>query len=145
MNQITRFDTESLNRALIGFDSIFDGFERRFANQIQNNYPPYNVIKHNEDQYTIELAVTGFAKNEIHVEVERDTLTVKGTKESSDENQATFLHRGLAQRDFTRSFTLAEHIEVDGAEITNGILKINLVRNIPDDAKPKIIDVVEVK
>lgn len=144
MNQITRFDPESLNRALIGFDSIFDGFERRFANQIQNNYPPYNVIKHSEDQYTIELAITGFSKEEIFVEVERDTLSVKGTKDS-EESSATFLHRGLAQRDFTRSFTLAEHIEVAGAEIQCGILKIKLVRNVPEDAKPKVIDIVEIK
>ena len=144
MNQITRFDPESLNRALIGFDSIFDGFERRFANQIQNNYPPYNVIKHSEDQYTIELAITGFSKEEIFVEVERDTLSVKGTKDS-EESSATFLHRGLAQRGFTRSFTLAEHIEVAGAEIQCGILKIKLVRNVPEDAKPKVIDIVEIK
>lgn len=146
MNQLTTFNPEALNRALIGFDSIFDGFERRFANQIQNNYPPYNIIKQSEDEYFIELAVTGFEKNEITIEVEREHLTIKGAKQAENENETTaYLHRGLAQRDFTRVFTLADHIEVSGAEIKNGILNVKLVRNVPEYAKPKLIDIVEVK
>lgn len=145
MNQLTRFDTDSLNRTLIGFDNIFDSFERKFANQLSNNYPPYNVMKVDDDNYVIELAVTGFTKEEIHVEVEGDQLTIKGAKPVEQDSTKVFLHRGLAQRDFTRSFSLADYIEVSGAEIYNGILHVNLHRNIPEEAKPKIIDVVEVK
>ena len=147
MTQLQRFDTSALNKALVGFDRIFDDMERKFANQMTTNYPPYNVLKKSDDEYAIEMAVTGFEKDEITVETEMDTLTVKGCKldisEGTDAPQ--YLHRGLAQRDFTRSFTLAEHMEVKSAEVKNGILTVSIKRNIPEYAKPKLIEVVEVK
>jgi molecular chaperone IbpA len=149
--QLVRFDTQALNqlnRALIGFDTMFDTFERRFATQIQNNYPPHNILKTGENQYEIQIAVTGFEKNEIAVTIESDVLTVKGEGAESvrhEQPEIVYLHRGLALRDFERGFTLAEHMKVLSAEIKNGILTIQIEREIPESAKPRVIDIVEIK
>jgi molecular chaperone IbpA len=141
--QLTRLD--SLSRALIGFDTMFDQMERRYANSVSNNYPPFNILKWNEDQYEIQIAITGFEKEEIRVEVEQNQLTVYGESKEMSLGDAMYIHRGLATRDFERTFTLAEHMEVKGAATKNGMLRIQIVRNIPESAKPKIIDIVEVK
>jgi molecular chaperone IbpA len=145
MNQLARFDTTALNRALVGFDRIFDDMERRFANQVNNNYPPYNISKVAENLYDIAIAVTGFEKDEITVQVEANELTVKGERKRSEDPEPDYLHRGLALRDFERSFTLAEHMKVRKAEIKNGILLIQVEREIPEEMKPRVIDIVEVK
>lgn len=142
-NALTRLD--ALNRALVGFDTMFDQMERRFANQLSNNYPPHNIIKTDENQYEIQVAVTGFDKEEISVTVESNILVIKGESQQPNDPDVVYLHRGLATRDFEREFPLAEHIEVAGAEIRNGMLIIKLVRNIPESAKPKVIDIVEIK
>jgi len=141
--QLTRLD--SLSRALIGFDTMFDQMERRFANQVSTNYPPFNILKWNEDQYEIQIAITGFEKEEIRVEVEQNQLTVYGESKEMSLGDAMYIHRGLATRDFERTFTLAEHMEVKGAVTKNGMLRIQIFRNIPESAKPKIIDIVEIK
>jgi molecular chaperone IbpA len=144
----TLANIETLNRALIGFDTMFNSMERRFANQVSTNYPPYNILKTGENRYDIEIAVTGFEKSEIAITVESNVLTVKGEGAESirhEKPEIVYLHRGLATRDFAREFPLAEHMEVTGAEIKNGMLIIKLIRNIPESAKPKIIDIVEVK
>lgn len=143
MTNITRFDPSALNRAILGFDRIFDNFEARFANQLNTNYPPYNVIKIDPDNYAVEVAVAGFTKDEIQVEVENNNLTIKGSTVRDSEGE--FIHRGLSMRDFTRTFQLAEHMLVRGAEIQNGILRIKLEREVPEEKKPKLIDIVEVK
>jgi molecular chaperone IbpA len=145
MTQIQRFDTQALNRALVGFDRIFDDMERRFASQVTNNYPPYNICRLQENLYQIEIAVTGFEKNEITVTVEQDKLNIAGQRNKDEDTTAEFLHRGLALRDFERTFTLAEHMKIISAEIKNGVLSIRIEREIPESAKPRIIDVVEVK
>ena len=142
-NQLTRLD--ALSRALIGFDQMFDQMERRFQNSVSNNYPPHNIIKTGENQYEIQLAVTGFSKNEISVTVEDNVLVIKGERQTPDHAAEAYLYRGLAARDFVKEFPLAEHIEVVGAETQNGMLTVTLVRNIPESAKPKVIDIVEVK
>jgi len=136
---------EAFNRALIGFDQLFDQLERRYANSVSNNYPPHNIIKTGENQYEIQLAVTGFYKNEISVTVEDNVLVVKGESQVTDYAPEAYLYRGLATRDFVKEFPLAEHIEVVGAETQNGMLTVKLVRNVPESAKPKVIDIVEVK
>lgn len=143
MNALSRID--ALNRALIGFDTLFDQMERRFANSVNNNYPPYNILKTGDNQYEIQLAVTGFVKEEISVTVEENTLIVKGEGEEYEQPGIMYLHRGLATRDFVKEFPLAEHIEVSGAEIKNGMLTVKLVRNIPDSEKPRVVDIVEIK
>jgi molecular chaperone IbpA len=145
MTQLQRFDTAALNRALVGFDRIFDDMERRFANQISSNYPPFNIAKVGENIYDIAIAVTGFEKDEIAVTVEANELLVKGERKMSDQSEPEYLHRGLALRDFERTFTLAEHMKVRKAEIKNGILLIQIEREIPEELKPRVIDVVEVK
>jgi molecular chaperone IbpA len=145
MTQLQRFDTQALNRALVGFDRIFDDMERRFASQVTNNYPPYNICRLQENLYQIEIAVTGFEKNEITVTVEQDKLNIAGQRNKDEDTTAEFLHRGLALRDFERTFTLAEHMKIISAEIKNGVLSIRIEREIPESAKPRIIDVVEVK
>ena len=142
-NQLSRLDT--LSRALVGFDTMFDQMERRFANQVSNNYPPFNILKWNEDQYEIQIAITGFEKEEIRVEVERNQLSVFGESKELSLGDAMYLHRGLATRDFEKTFTLAEHMEVKLAEIRNGMLRIQLFRNVPESEKPRIIDIVEIK
>jgi len=142
-NQLARID--ALSRALVGFDTMFDQMERRFANSVSNNYPPHNIIKLDENEYAIQLAVTGFDKTEISVTIESNVLIVKGESQTTDYTPEQYLHRSLATRDFIKEFPLAEHIEVVGAETKNGMLTIKLIRNIPESAKPKVIDIVDVK
>jgi molecular chaperone IbpA len=142
MNQLVRFDTNALNKALLGFDSLFDNFEQRFSNQINNTYPPYNIIKHNEDSYEMEIAVTGFAPNEIVVEIDQNQLVVKGQRSVERLlSESQYLHRGLATRDFTRSWTMAEHMEVGEGKIKNGVLTIALTRVVPDALKPRVLKI----
>jgi molecular chaperone IbpA len=140
-NQLVRFDTSALNRALLGFDDLFNNFEQRFANQINNNYPPYNVIKHDENSYEIQVAITGFNKDEVTVEIDQNQLIVKGQHKDDDEDSSTYLHRGLAARNFTRSWTLAEHMEVGEGRIKNGVLTIELRRVIPEALKPRVLKI----
>lgn len=141
MNQLVRFDTSALNRALLGFDQLFDNFEQRFAHQINNNYPPYNVLKHDENTYEIEVAVTGFTPDEITVEIDQNQLIVKGHRNRDREDEAVYLYRGLATRDFTRTWTLAEHMEVGEGKIKNGVLTIQLKRVIPEALKPRVLQI----
>lgn len=144
MTQLTRFDTAALNRALVGFDRIFDNMERQFTNQISNNYPPYNIAKVGENRYSIDLAVTGFMKDEVAVTVESNQLTIRGERKRDDHADIEYLHRGLALRDFERTFTLAEHMKVRSASINSGILHIEVEREIPEEMKPRVIDIIEV-
>ena len=148
MNNNALHRIDAINRALIGFDTMFDQMERRYGNSVNNNYPPHNILKTGENQYEIQIAVTGFEKSEITVSVESNVLTVTGEGAESirhENPEIVYLHRGLATRDFAREFPLAEHIEVVGAETKNGMLTIKLVRNVPESAKPKIIDIVDIK
>ena len=147
MNALTRFDTQALNRALVGFDRIFDNFETRFANQINQNYPPYNIEKLADNLYGITIAVAGFSKEEVTVEVDQDQLIVRGEKASVQDTDKfpEYLHRGLALRDFERRFTLAEHMEVVKAETKNGLLLIQIERRVPEALLPRKIEVIEIK
>lgn len=145
MTQLTRFDTAALSRALVGFDQMFNDMERRFATQLSTNYPPHNIAKVADNLYEIAIAVTGFEKDEITVQVEQNELTIKGERKEEENSAIEYLHRGLALRDFERTFTLAEHMKVVKAEIKNGVLSVTIEREIPESAKPRVIDVVEVK
>ena len=142
MNQLARFDTNALaqlNRALIGFDRIFNDFENRHVNST-TNYPPYNVLKHDEDHFEIEIAVAGFDREDITVEVDQNQLVIKG-KRLSEDDSSKYVHRGLATRDFERVFTLVDHMEVGEAELTNGILSVKITRVIPEALKPRLITI----
>jgi molecular chaperone IbpA len=137
MNQLVRFDTNALNKALLGFDSLFDNFEQRFANQINNNYPPYNIVKKDDNNYELEIAVTGFAPEEVSVEIDQNQLVVKGERKREDDTETQYIHRGLATRDFTRTWTLAEHMEVNTGSIKNGVLRVAIQRVVPEALKPR--------
>jgi molecular chaperone IbpA len=139
MNQLHRIDTDTLNRALIGFDSMFNNVERRFANSVSSNYPPHNIVKIDENNYEIQVAVTGFNKEEVTVELDQNILIITAGKDQEEER--IYLHRGLAQRNFVKHFPLAEHIEVRGAEQKNGVLIVKLERLVPESLKPRRIEI----
>lgn len=126
------------NSLFVGFEDLFDRV--KMAESVNTSYPPYNLVKLNEDKYEINVAVAGFSKNEVSITLERRNLTVKGTKNTSDEGK-TFLHKGVATRNFIRTFSLADSLKVTKAEIFDGILVISLVREVPEDQKPKDIKV----
>jgi len=143
MNALTRFDTTALNqlnRALIGFDRMFNTVETRFQNG--TNYPPYNVIKKSDDSYEIEIAVAGFTLEDIDVEVHQNELTIRGQRSHEDSEDFEYLHRGLAYREFQKSFTLAEHMQVGDAMIQDGILSIKITRIVPEELKPRKIQIL---
>lgn len=139
MNSRT-YTTEMLNDPyFIGFDSLFNKLNRSMPTK-SNNYPPYNVIKTGEDSFTVELAVAGFTEEEIDIEVADGVLTIKGEVETT-EDDTTYIHRGIAKRAFERKFTLADTIVVDGAELKQGLLAVNLLNVIPDEKKPRKIPI----
>jgi molecular chaperone IbpA len=145
MTQLRNFDTAALaqlNRALVGFDRIFND---RFFENHSNNYPPYNIEKIAENFYDIVVAVAGFEKSEIAVEVDQDQLIIRGEKSYTQDPVPEYLHRGLAFRDFERRFTLAEHMEIVKAEIKNGLLLVQIERKVPDALLPRKIEVTEIK
>lgn len=134
-----------IHRQAIGFDSLFEQLNRTFVNsKTDGNYPPHNVVKLDDTHYVIELAVAGFAESEIDVELKDNVLTVKGEKEKK-EDEVEYLHKGISARNFVRTFPLAEHIEVRGATVKNGILAIALEQIVPDEAKPKKIQITFAK
>src|SRR6056300_1608544 len=116
----------------IGFDRLFEDMER--ISNINDNFPPYNVIKSSEDSYIIELAVAGFDKKELSIEFKDSVLKVEGNKETREIN---FAHKGISERNFARSWTLGEHVKVKDAKVSNGLLVISLEREIPEEEKPK--------
>ena len=141
MNQLNRIDTDTLSRALIGFDSMFNNFERRFANSISANYPPHNVIKTGENTLIIEVAVAGFAEGEIDINVNSRQLAIAGEQKRDDDASHEYLHRGIATRAFHKTIQLADTIEVGDAVLENGILRVFLQNVIPEEKKPKKIPI----
>lgn len=141
-----QFDLPSLHKFTVGFDPFFQEIEKLASQKVSVNYPPYNIIKNNEDNFTIELAVAGFRDSEINITVERNVLTVDGSQDQSTllEN-VEYLHKGISNRTFNRTFRLADHVEVLSAELENGILKINLERRVPEEQKPRKIDITNNK
>jgi len=127
---------DTLVRNAIGFDRLFALAE----NTKTTSYPPYNIEVISDNEYLISMAVAGFKENEIDITVHNGKLTVIGNK-SNDNSKRKFLHQGIAERSFTHTFELSDHIEVDGADFKNGMLDINLVRNIPESMKPKKIKI----
>jgi molecular chaperone IbpA len=135
-------DIPSIHKFGIGFDSILDELMRVNAQQTNTNYPPYNIVKHSEDAFAIELAVAGFREGDINITLEKNVLTIKGQQtESLDEleKEVEYVHRGISARNFDRIFTLADYVEVIGAKAENGILIIELERQVPEEQKPKTV------
>ena len=125
----------NLSRALVGFDHIFN------ARVNNSNYPPHNIVKYTDRDYAIEIAVAGFSKEEITVEVDQDQLIVRGVQKAVDADGKEYLHRGLASRDFEQAYTLAEYMEIRDAEVKDGMLIINIERVVPEALKPRQITI----
>lgn len=137
-------DIPSIHRFGIGFDSVFDDLLRSVDRQQTSSYPPYNIVKCSEDSFAIELAVAGFKEGDIEINVENNQLYIIGNK-IPEVNDIEYVHRGISSKSFTRSFTLAEHVLVTGAAVKDGILTVNLERQIPEEKKPKKIQITYTK
>ena len=136
------FDLAPLYRASVGFDQIADLMDRVFASDVeQSGYPPYNIEKTDENAYRISIAVAGFSVDDLNVEVRENALIVTARKAGDDDAERTYLHRGIATRAFERRFHLADHVQVTGAHHADGMLHIDLVREVPEALKPRRIEV----
>jgi molecular chaperone IbpA len=142
---LKHLDIPSIHKFGIGFDSMFADLNRLAAVAGKDNYPPYNVVKYDDDNYVIELAVAGFGKKDISIEIDQNQLKVASKSKDVEPEELEYLHRGISARHFERSFTLADHVFVKDAKMTDGILKIVLERQLPEELKPRIIDITSDK
>jgi molecular chaperone IbpA len=140
MTRLTTLDLPHFTRATIGFDRLFDEMTRSFENTKSNGYPPYNIEQINDNEYMITLAVAGFAMEDLDITLEKNVLTIEGSAAKADD-EVNYLHKGIGGRNFRRSFTLAEHIEVEDAGLDLGMLNIHLKRNVPEAEQPKKIQI----
>jgi molecular chaperone IbpA len=136
-----------LRPVTVGFDNVFDHFERmmddhNFNEMVRYNYPPYNIVKTGENTYDIELALAGFNKKDIDITMEDGMLNIKSVVEATkDKDEDGVIHKGIAKRYFSKSFTIAEDVEVKGAELKDGLLKVSLERIVPESKKPRTISI----
>jgi molecular chaperone IbpA len=138
---MTRFDFSPLFRSTIGFDRMAQLLESALdVEDVGTGYPPYNIEKSGEDKYRITLAVAGFTGDELDVQVKENTLTVSGKKADANGDRR-YLHRGIAARDFRRVFQLTDYVKVVGANLDNGLLHIDLEREVPEEMKPRKIEI----
>jgi len=133
------FDIPSIHKFAVGFDGVFDEILRLSNQQKDTNYPPYNIVKHSDNKFVIELAVAGFKDGDITVTMDKNLLTIEGSQSVDLNSNVEYLHRGISARNFTRTFTLADHVEVVDATVNNGIMGIVLERIVPDELQPKKI------
>jgi len=139
-------DFSPFYRSTVGFDRLFSMLDSMGQPESAQTYPPYNIERTGEDAYRITMAVAGFGEDELELEAHRNVLTVKGEKaEQNDGEGAELLYRGIAGRTFERRFQLADHVEVNGAGLKNGLLHIDLVREVPEELKPRRISIVASK
>ena len=136
-------DFTPLYRSAVGFDRLAGLLESAARTSQENGWPPYNIETTGENAYRIEIAVAGFKPDELNLEVKENLLTVTGRKTANDDggDQRTYLHRGLAERDFERRFQLADYVVVKGADLVNGLLSIELARELPEALKPRRIEI----
>jgi molecular chaperone IbpA len=141
MTRLTTLDLPSIHRHFVGFDNIFNEMDRMFENSAKSQgYPPYNIAQINEDEYMISLAVAGFGMDNLSIEKDNKVLKIEGTAPKGDDD-VNYLHKGIGGRSFRREFTLAEHVEVAGAGLELGMLNIHLKREVPEEMKPKKIEI----
>lgn len=138
MTDLYRFDLPAIHRHAIGFDRLFTELDRTFANSRQSAYPPYNVVRVDDTHTLIETAVAGFKEGELEVVLKDHVLTITGNKTETAETRE-YHYQGISARHFSRSFNVAEYVEVRSAELKDGILSINLEQVIPEESKPKTI------
>ena len=134
------FDFTPFQRSTIGFDRLFQLLDGAQSFDAEATYPPYNIERFSENDYRITMAVAGFSEPELKIEVKDTVLVVKGEKTPEDKERH-FLHRGIASRSFERRFQLADHVEVRSADLKDGLLHIELVRNVPERLKPRMIPI----
>ena len=137
---MNRFDFTPYRRTMVGFDRLFDLLENQSRMNSGDNYPPFNVERRSEDSYRITLAVAGFKPADIEITAQQNLLVVQG-KKGDDSSAGQFLHVGIAQRGFERRFELADYVRVEDANLEDGLLAIDLVREVPEAMKPKKIAV----
>ena len=137
------FDFAPFRRSSVGFDRLFDMLENSsFGQNGSENYPPFDLIRSGENEYRIELAVAGFKPEEIDITAQQNVLIVTGRKqEESEQKGADYIYRGIANRSFERRFALADHIQVRGADMKDGLLSLDLVRELPEAMKPRKINI----
>lgn len=137
-----QFDLSPLYRSTVGFDRLFTLFDQLNGVETAPAYPPYNIERTGENAYRISVAVAGFAENELAIEIREQSLVIRGEKvQASDEHRAEFLHQGIAARAFERRFQIADHVQVTGASLENGLLHVDLVREVPEAKKPRQIPI----
>ena len=135
------FDLTPFYRSTVGFDRLFDLLDSAAGFDADGvAYPPYNIERLGDNEYRITMAVAGFGEDELKIDVKEQSLTVRGEKKA-DDKQRQFLHRGIAGRSFERRFQLADHVEVKGADLQDGLLHVDLVRNVPERLKPRSIPI----
>jgi molecular chaperone IbpA len=136
------FDFSPYRRSTVGFDRLFDMLENSSFGQSQENYPPFDLIKKGDNDYCIQLAVAGFTPDEVDITAQQNVLIVSGRKsDEEDGKDGDFIYRGIANRSFERRFALADHIKVKGADLKDGLLSIDLVREIPEAMKARKINI----
>ncbi len=138
-------DFSPLYRSTVGFDRLFGMLDTLAQPEGSQTYPPYNIERTGDDSYRISMAVAGFGDEDISIEAHRNVLTVKGEKNAGQKSEGELLYRGIAARSFERRFQLADHVEVTGANLENGLLHIDLTRNIPEEMKPRRIPIASAK
>lgn len=139
----TNFDFTPFRMSTVGFDRLFDLLEDGLATHADEGYPSFNIVREGEDRYRIELSVAGFRPNEIEISAKQNLLVVTGRKGEGEEGQV--LYRGIAGRDFERRFGLADHVQVRSADLKDGVLSIELIREIPEAMKPRRIAISSAK
>ena len=138
VNTAFTLDPSRINTYSIGFDRMFDNLMNV---PTASSYPPYNIVKHDDDKFTIEIAVAGFSKAEIEIEFRENTLKIESKSRPEGDDEKEYLHKGISNRAFKKSFTLSDDVVVNGADMKDGILKIDMERIIPDEKKPRSIKI----
>lgn len=138
---MNRFDFTPYRRSTVGFDRVFDLLENSGRLTQNENYPPFNIERTGENEYSITVAVAGFKPEEIDITAQQNMLVVVGSKQADSNDNRDFLHMGIASRNFERRFQLADHIHVTGAGMADGLLTVTLVREIPEALKPRKISI----
>lgn len=137
---MTNYDLSPLYRTIVGFDRVANLIESAARQKQIPNWPPYNIVQTNEDDYRIEIAVAGFSDEDLEIETREDLVIVKGEK-AAIANESKYLHRGIAERSFEQHFRVADHVKVVDAKLNNGLLTIELHREVPEAAKPRKITI----
>jgi len=139
MTRLTTLDLPNFHRATVGFDRLFNELDRQFTNSAKGStYPPYNIAQINDDEYMISIAAAGFGMDNLDITKDKNILRIEGKAPIGDEN-VNYLHKGIAGRNFRREFTLADHVEVEGATLELGMLNLHLKREVPEELQPKKI------